>query len=289
MSSTTITGGTERQLAVLGSPVTHSLSPRLHAAAYGVLGLPWEYRAVDVSGGGLAEFLDSCDESWRGLSLTMPLKREAIPLLDTLDRVATLTGVVNTVLLDGEIRRGFNTDVAGMTRAFQSHQVERLDHVVILGGGATAASALVAAAGLGAASARFWLRTPAKATALQQLAAELDVDVQLWAFADATADVGHPDAVISTIPNGSVVNVMFPEDVRRRSILFDVAYDPWPTTLAQTWTQVDAPVISGVEMLIGQALVQVRIFVTGDPQAELPDEQRVLEAMRNSIGPNPQA
>ncbi len=82
---------------------------------------------------------------------------------------------------------------------------------------------------------------------------------------------------------GAVVNVMFPEDVRRGSTLFDVAYDPWPTTLAQRWTSLSAPVISGVEMLIGQALVQVRIFVTGDPEAELPDEPSVLEAMRNSI------
>jgi shikimate dehydrogenase len=255
----------------------------LHVAAYDVLGLPWDYQAVDLTGDRLAEFLDTRDASWRGLSLTMPLKRDVIPLLTSLDRVAAQTGVVNTVLLDGGARRGYNTDVAGIVTAFQSSGVERLDHVVILGGGATATSALVAVSSLGATSARFWLRTPAKATALQHLAAELGVDVQLWSFADATGDVGHPDAVISTIPNGAVINVMFPEEVRRGSTLFDVAYDPWPTTLAQSWTSVSAPVISGVEMLIAQALVQVRIFVTGDPETELPDEQKVLEAMRNSI------
>jgi shikimate dehydrogenase len=249
------------------------------------LGLPWDYQAVDVTGNHLAEFLDSRDASWRGLSLTMPLKRDVIPLLTSIDRVAELSGVVNTVLLDGKARRGFNTDVAGIMSAFRSSGVDWLDDVVILGGGATAASALVASASLGATSARFWLRTPGKATALQQLAAELGVDATLWAFADADADVGRPDAVISTLPNGAVVNLMFPEDVRRGSTLFDVAYDPWPTALAQSWTSVSAPVISGVEMLIGQALAQVRIFVTGDPEAELPDEPSVLEAMRNSIRP----
>ncbi|MHA6668054.1 shikimate dehydrogenase family protein [Homoserinimonas sp. A447] len=285
MSIQTGFSGTPRQLAVLGSPITHSLSPRLQSAAYDTLGLPWEYQAIELTGDRLAEFLDTRDQQWRGVSLTMPLKREVIPLLDTLDEVAELTGVVNTVLLDGGTRRGFNTDVAGMTRAFTASGVNRLDNVVILGGGATAASALVAAARLGAASARFWLRTPSKATALEHLAAELDMDVQLWSFSDVTADVGHPDAVVSTIPNGAVVNVMFPEDVRRGSVLFDVAYDPWPTTLAQTWTSVSAPVISGAELLIEQALVQVRIFVTGDPETELPDEQKVLGAMRASMWP----
>lgn len=270
---------------MLGSPVAHSLSPRLHAAAYNQLGLPWDYQAVDVTGDGLAKFLDTRDASWRGLSLTMPLKREVIPLLTSLDRVAELSGVVNTVIFDGNARRGFNTDVAGIATAFRRSGVESLGHVAILGGGATAASALVAAASLGATSARFWLRTPGKATALQHLANELGLDVTLWAFADANADVGAPDAVISTLPNAAVVNVMVPEDVRRGSIFFDVAYDPWPTTLAQSWMSVSAPVISGVEMLIGQALVQVRIFVTGDPDVELPDEPKVLEAMRNSVRP----
>ncbi|HEU4808978.1 MAG TPA: shikimate dehydrogenase [Homoserinimonas sp.] len=289
MTRTIEPSGAERRLAVLGSPIAHSLSPRLHTAAYVALGLPWDYQAFDVTGDRLPEFLDSCDESWRGLSLTMPLKRDVIPLLDTLDRVATLTGVANTLLFDGQARRGFNTDVAGMTRAFHSSQVDRLDDVVILGGGATAASALVAAAGLGAGSARFLLRTPAKATALQQLGTELGVAVQLSSFSDWAGGIGHPDAVISTIPNGSAVDLTFAEQVRRASVLFDVAYDPWPTALAQAWTEVSGRVISGIEMLLGQALVQVRIFVSGDPETELPQEGRVLDAMRTSIGPALQA
>jgi shikimate dehydrogenase len=272
-----------RRLAVLGSPIVHSLSPRLHRAAYSVLGLPWVYEAIDMDGDRLAGFLDACDDSWRGLSLTMPLKRDVIPLLDSMDRVAAITGVVNTLLFENGSRRGYNTDVAGITGAFRRQRVEHLGHVVILGGGATAASALVAASELGATSARVWVRTPAKVASMLELGVELGVAVTLHSFTEQEGGLSKPDAVISTLPNGSVVNLVIPEEIRRNSVLFDVAYDPWPTALAQAWSDVSAPVISGIEMLLGQALVQVRIFVGGDPERELPQESRVIEAMRASV------
>ena len=206
-----------------------------------------------------------------------------MPLLDSLDRVATLTGVANTVLFDGGVRRGFNTDVAGIVRPLREAGALTLDQVVIFGGGATAASALVASAELGASSVLIWLRSPEKATGLQQLGAELGVVVEARAFTDLGRGFGEPDAVISTLPNGAVVDLVVPETARRNSILFDVAYDPWPTALADAWASVSAPVISGLEMLLAQALVQVRIFLSGDPTAELPQEQRVVEAMRASV------
>ena len=88
--------------AVLGDPIGHSLSPVIHRAAYDALGLDgWEYDAVQVPAGGLAAFVDGLDpDEWRGLSLTMPLKREAVPLLDTEDDWVRLTSVCNTVVLD---------------------------------------------------------------------------------------------------------------------------------------------------------------------------------------------
>lgn len=291
MTSQTVADGADartQRLAVLGSPIGHSLSPRLHSAAYDTLGLPWSYGAAAVTGDALAAFLDSCDDSWRGLSLTMPLKRDVVPLIDTLDRIATLTGVVNTVLFDRGTRRGFNTDVAGITRSFRRAGVQHLNDVVILGGGATAASALVAAAELGAASARFWLRTPAKATALKELGDQLGVAVEARSFTDVAGGMGAPDAVISTLPNGSVIDLVFSEELRTDSVLFDVAYEPWPTTLAAAWEEVSAPVIPGIEMLLEQALVQVRIFVGGDPERVLPQEDAVLAAMRASIAPGRQ-
>ena len=76
-----------RRCAVVGSPITHSLSPALHRAAYAELGLDWTYDHVEVDSAGLEEFVAGLDESWRGLSLTMPLKRTVVPLLDTQRRL----------------------------------------------------------------------------------------------------------------------------------------------------------------------------------------------------------
>jgi len=282
-----ISEATTRQtrLAVLGSPIGHSLSPRLHEAAYRTLGLPWSYGATEVTGAGLSEFIENCGEEWRGLSLTMPLKRDVIPLLDSVDRLAALTGVANTLLFDGGQRRGFNTDIAGMVRPLREAGVQSLGEVVILGGGATAASAVVASAELGSSSVLIWVRSPEKATGLQRLGSELGVSVEARAFTDLGRGIGRPDAVFSTLPNGAVVDLVVPEAARSNSVLFDVAYDPWPTALAESWAAVASPVISGLEMLLAQALVQVRIFVSGNPEAALPQEELVVAAMRESVLP----
>jgi shikimate dehydrogenase len=276
------------RLAVLGSPIAHSKSPLLHAAAYRELGLDWEYGAEEVTGEVLPAYIASRDESWRGLSLTMPLKRDVLPLLDAVDSTALLTGGANTVLFDrregGLSLRGFNTDVYGVTQAFREAGVERLGSVQILGGGATAASALVAARELGADRVLVSVRDPARAADLIALGRSLGADVAVSTLGEDHGGFGTPDAVVSTIPGHSETGFEFSEAVRRAAVLFDVAYDPWPSTFAASWLGAGGTVISGLEMLLHQALAQVRVFVGGAPDASVPDEPRVLAAMRASIG-----
>jgi shikimate dehydrogenase len=277
------------RLAVLGSPIAHSKSPLLHTAAYRELGLDWEYDAEEVTGGALPDYIASRDESWRGLSLTMPLKRDVLPLLDAVDSTALLTGGANTVLFDrrdgGLSLRGFNTDVYGVTEAFREAGVERLGGVQILGGGATAASALVAARELGAGRFLVSVRDPARAADLLALGRSLGAEVAVSTLGEPHGTFGIPDAVVSTIPGHSETGFEFPEAVRRQSVLFDVAYDPWPSTFAASWLTAGGTVISGLEMLLHQALAQVRVFVGGAPDADVPDEPRVLAAMRSAIAP----
>jgi shikimate dehydrogenase len=274
------------RLAVLGSPIAHSKSPALHAAAYAVLGLDWEYGAVDVTGEALPGFLASRDEDWHGLSLTMPLKRDVMPLLAYRDDTAELTAGANTVLFDrsgGSLAlRGFNTDVFGIVEAFGEVGVDSLGTVRILGGGATAASALVAARRLGAERIEVLVREPARATALVELGASVGAEVELGVLGSFTG-ARTPDAVISTIPGHSDAALEFPEELRSSSVLFDVAYDPWPSSLAVSWLSAGGTVISGLEMLLHQAVAQVRVFVNGAPDAVLADEPAVLAAMRASI------
>ena len=88
--------------AVLGSPVAHSLSPALHQTAYAALGLEdWTYDRFEVDEGGLAPFVEGLGESWRGLSLTMPLKVAAFAVADEVSGLAREAGAINTL-----VRRG---------------------------------------------------------------------------------------------------------------------------------------------------------------------------------------
>ncbi len=272
---------------MLGSPVEHSLSPALHRAAYGVLGLDWEYEAIEMVSAGLAEFLGSRGPDWRGLSLTMPLKRDVMPLLGAVDPVAELTGAANTVVVSerkGEVAlEGFNTDVFGIVESFRAAGVERLTSVRMLGAGATAASALVAVAQLGARRVVVSARSAHKLIALFDLGERLGVDVHA-ARPDGVDDGIIPDAVVSTMPGGAVHSYRFELSTRAAAVLFDVAYDPWPSPLAARWLEAGGRVIPGIEMLVNQALLQVRIFVGGRADRILPREPEVLHAMRHSVG-----
>jgi shikimate dehydrogenase len=280
-----LTTGPPRRLAVLGSPIAHSKSPQLHAAAYRALGLPWSYSAVEVIEGSLGAFVNTCDSSWRGLSLTMPLKREVLPMLASRSRLVDTVGAANTVLFDEDLgMHGFNTDVAGIVAAFADHGISALDRVQILGAGATAASVLAATAQLGATRATIMARDPERARALEQLAERLGMQLTIRRLGVADRSLIVPSAVISTLPGAAEHELVFPEAVRQQAALLDVAYEPWPSALAAEWAEVGGTVVSGLEMLLHQAVEQVRIFVTGHEGGRLPDEQRVVRAMRESVG-----
>ncbi|HWU58373.1 MAG TPA: shikimate dehydrogenase [Microbacteriaceae bacterium] len=275
-----------RTLAVLGSPIAHSKSPVLHAAAYTVLGLDWRYELHEVVPETLPEFIASRDAAWRGLSLTMPLKKTVLPLVDSLDRVATLTGAANTLLFerssDGKrVLRGFNTDVSGIVRALSAAGKQTCRIAQIVGGGATAASTIAAVAELGAEHAVVSVRDPARSAGLEALAREVGLTIdlrRLSAGSEASADL-----VISTLPGGADSGLQFSTEQQRSALLFDVAYDPWPSLAATEWAAAGGEVLSGLAMLVHQALLQVRIFVAGDALEPLPDEDRVLGAMLAAV------
>jgi len=280
-----------QRLAVLGSPITHSRSPALHRAAYRVLGLDWRYDAIEVRAGELASFIAGLGPEWRGLSLTMPLKHDVIPLLTELDRVAAATNAANTVLFGRTAERrtltGFNTDVTGLVRALADAGVARATHVTLLGAGATAGSALVAAAELGAESVEVIVRTTAKAQALVDLGHSIGLIVSVAQLSSLDSPERQTDLVISTLPGGPVLAAEFPAELRRRAVLFDVSYSPWPSALARSWAAAGGTAHSGLGMLLHQALIQIRVFVSGDPFEPLPDEEAVLLAMRGALAEEP--
>ncbi|MEO8907498.1 MAG: shikimate dehydrogenase [Microbacteriaceae bacterium] len=278
----------ECSLAVLGSPIAHSQSPALHRAAYRALGLPWRYQAIELTARDLPRFVASRGSDWRGLSLTMPLKHSVIPLVASLDRMARLTGAANTLYFDrphgtGEaVLRGFNTDVAGMVRALHAAGVANAALVHILGSGATAASAVAASAELGAERVVIWARNADHAAPLTPLATQLGLSLEIRRPDHSPAEP-NADLVISTVPGGVDAGVDFPTELRSRAALLDVAYDPWPSLLARRWSGAGGRVVSGLAMLVHQALLQVRIFVSGDPLQPFNHDDDVLAAMLAAV------
>ena len=265
-----------RRLAVWGDPIAHSKSPMLHAAAYRELGLDWEYGRRQVDTDGFAHAIAALDASWRGLSLTMPLKEEAFRAAVSRDRHAELTGAVNTLLL-GASPAGFNTDIGGIIDAFAENGVIGVASARILGAGATAASALVAVAEMGAQRIEIHARRPERAQTLRAVGEKLDVDVRVSVFAD---QVDRVDVTVATLPGGAVLDDTTAFAASGGTLL-DVAYAPWPSALATQWPS--DRVISGVAMLLHQAVRQVRVFVHGNPVDELDREVAVLAAMRAAL------
>ncbi|MDQ0645499.1 shikimate dehydrogenase family protein [Microbacterium murale] len=264
------------RLAVWGDPIAHSKSPALHSAAIRVLGLDWEYGRRQVDAGGFNAAFHDLDDSWRGLSLTMPLKEQAFRAAVRRDRHAELTGAVNTLLL-GETPLGFNTDVGGIVDAFAEHGVRSAERARILGAGATASSALVAVAEMGAQRIDVRARRPERAEALRVLGEQLGVEVTVDGFAAGAAPV---DVTVATLPGGAVLEDSAAFAAAGGSLL-DVAYAPWPSALAAAWPGDE--VTPGHSMLLHQALRQVRVFVHGSPLHELGDEATVLAAMRTAL------
>lgn len=273
-----------RRLAVVGSPIAHSLSPALHRAAYAVLGVEWVYERHEVREHELRGFVDGLDPSWRGLSATMPLKEELYRLADEWDDTVALTGSANTLLLADDGRRIVrNTDVAGVERALRDAGLATVDHAVVVGAGATARAVLVALDGFGMRGVTIAVREPARAGSLRGLVDELRVDLDIVRLDDLAHVVDGADVVAWTLPNGVSLARELPPDVRRTAIALDVTYHPWPGPLAAQWLAVGGRVASGRDMLLHQAVRQVRFFVSGQTAVAIDREQELEAAMAAAL------
>ena len=275
--------------AVLGQPVAHSLSPTLHSAGYRALGLTdWRYTAHEVGADELAGWVGERDESWRGLSLTMPLKEVAFDVAETTTETARVTGAVNTLVRREDLGwDAHNTDVHGIEAALADAPHDGA--ATVLGGGATARSALLALAALGVRSVRLAVRGEARPETLR-LAVHAGVAVEVVTLADWARDAGR--LVVSTLPPagaGAAAAALGgasggasggrPGGRLSGTTLMDVVYADWPTPLAQAATSAGATVLSGLDMLVHQAAEQFRLF-TG----EAPPVDAMYAAGRQALG-----
>jgi shikimate dehydrogenase len=250
---------------VLGSPIAHSLSPALHRAAYHSLGLTdWTYVAQEVTEPGLAAALAGLGPDWVGVSLTRPLKHAVLPLLDEVSDLAAAVGAVNTVTLGDGHRQGDNTDVRGIVAALRAAGVDSAAGAVVLGGGATAASAVAALRELGELEPVVVVRSVPRSAALLAAADRLGVRPRLVSWDQAGERLRSAGLVVSTAPPGAA-DALLPTDLRTRAVLLDVVYRPWPTVLAAAWTAAGGQAVPGLEMLIHQAVAQVEHWTGRTP------------------------
>lgn len=296
--------------AVLGHPISHSKSPALHRAAYAHLGVDMDYSAIDVTEDELPAFMARVredvrhGEGWRGLSVTMPLKSGMVREVDEVRGVARELGVINTVAFErpspgdtsGATRLvGYNTDVAGIVNALRHAGAVSAPTAVVLGGGGTSAAAVAALKELGAPDVEIFVRDVTRAAEARAAAAALGLPLRVLPLAGAAAAVARADVVISTLPPraadplaGDLAELFAQrtgEPSRetaglRPGVLLDVAYDPWPSRIAAAWQEAGGTVIPGLEMLIYQAVEQVRHF-TGVGEA-VPAE--VIDVMCDAVG-----
>jgi shikimate dehydrogenase len=280
---------------VIGHPIAHSKSPRLHGAAYAYLDFNCDYAAIDTPPDSLAHILGEmrADPAWRGMSVTMPHKSAALPFMDELAPGVADLGVINTVLPTGEGDRrrliGHNTDVEGIVRAVRHAGAVSPRQALILGGGGTASAAVAALARMGVDQVVACVRSPRKAQSLVELGDRAGTVVELRDFAAAAElCVGSP-LVISTLPpHGAdelaaalnrVPSVSGGFESPASRVLLDVAYDPWPSALAEAWSARGGVIVPGLEMLLYQAVAQVKLFA-GDV---FRDESNVINVMCDAV------
>jgi shikimate dehydrogenase len=272
--TTTAADQTVRRAAVLGSPIEHSLSPVLHGAAYRALDLhDWRYDKIECDEPDLARLVDGMGPEWAGLSLTMPLKRVVMTVADEVSPLAQAVGAANTLVFSpAGGNRADNTDVAGVVSALREAGLTRVEQAVILGAGGTAQAALAAVRELGCQSPAVLVRNLARTGELRETAERLGLRPAISGRL-FTEPLPAADLVISTLPSGAA-DPLSATRWKPDTTVLDVVYAPWPTPFAGAALAAGCPVVSGLDMLLYQAVAQVELM-TGHPGP--------VEAMRTAL------
>ncbi|MEU5567043.1 shikimate dehydrogenase [Micromonospora musae] len=250
-----------RRAAVLGKPIGHSLSPVIHNAGYAAAGLAgWSYTRIECAASELPGLVAGLGPEWAGLSVTMPGKEAALAVADAASPVAVAVGAANTLVRrpDGAWYAD-NTDVTGMVEVLAGAGVHRGASLTVLGAGGTARAALAAAARLDAREVTVVARRAAAVDELRPVADALGIPMVGAAWVDAAARL-DVDAVVSTVPKGVADPLAATVGWRPRTVFFDALYDPWPTPLAAAAAASGCRVVSGLELLLAQAIGQFEQF-----------------------------
>lgn len=240
--------------AVIGYPLTHAMSPRLHSESYvrhGINAVMLAFANPDIRT--LVETIRTLHIELT--AVTIPHKETIIPYLDELDDSAKSVGAVNTVIVKGNRLRGYNTDVLGVEKALDGVVLEGRSVLVVGAGGA--ARAVAATLSKARAQVYYWNRTE---EAAQRLCGQFggtvidrkEVYSRVFDLIVNTTPLGmHPDTTISPLP-------AYP--FQKQQTVMDCVYNPIETQLLKDAKQGGAITISGREMFIAQGIEQIRLW-----------------------------
>ena len=264
--------GDHRRAAVLGSPITHSRSPRVHLAAYRALGLvDWRYDRIECTADRLPEIVSGADADFIGFSVTMPNKRAALEFATERTERAELVGSANTLVRVATGWRADCTDIDGVSGALTDLAVDvdlaagTSPVAVVVGAGGTALPTIMALAETGITDVTVVARDAGRAAPVLELCERLGMNGDVVPFEPAEAldrRCRESAVVVSTVPADAAA-VLTPAVARARKVV-DVIYDPWPTPLASAVDAAGGTVVGGLVMLVNQAFRQVEQF-TGLP------------------------
>ena len=244
--------------AVLGSPISHSLSPALHRAAFESIGVAGSYEAIDVPSGTLSEFFLSNQSEFDYFSLTMPLKEEAHLLQVTCDELSLRIGSINTLYKKEGRWLATSTDGSGFLAALAAQGFSSFSNALVLGAGGTARAVAGALDG-NAKTLSVMGRTSTRRDALERCVEESEFTYLPW---KNDPDINSYDLIINTTPAGAADLLAENLPVQVSGLLFDVIYKPWPTVLASAWEDRSGKVINGKELLLWQGLDQLSLVLT---------------------------
>ena len=265
----------KKSFAVLGDPISHSLSPKIHAAAYKHLNLDYAYEAIQVPAGSLDKFISESGAEYSGFSITMPLKFEAAAFATRSELLGT--GVCNTLVRSESNFAGYNTDVYGIQMAVKSVIRNPVNSVAILGSGATARSAVVASLGIvGVTNITVFARDTEKAATLNELVSGDVVSFGSSSLADFN---GGFDLTINTLPAGTANSLSITP--YQTGFLLPAGYSTVDSDFNNQYSI--NHLIAGTEMLIWQAVQQVKLFAGHDIDASDIDEAVLADVMRQAL------
>lgn len=259
--------------AVIGYPISHSLSPAMYRAALYAHGMTGSYEALECTSDEVASLvIELQNRGVRGLSVTMPLKEKILGILDAVDENADLLHAVNCVVLTSTHTTGYNTDGDGCCDALIEQGGAQLAGAtaVVLGAGGTGRSVALA---LGRRGAHVVVVNRSVSNA-EQLVQRLEAAVSSKGGTlrvGTIDDIWLADVVVNTTSVGmnSADTVVPPEMFHQHQIVLDAVYQPLETTFLADARAVGATVVDGLWMLVQQARRQCVLQFGWKPTAEV--------------------